>query len=128
MADAGSTGNRTTNWIRWIARAVDSLVAAFWLFVGVANAIVEPGPWTLKSVIMAGLIATSALGVLIAWWREGPGGTVVLVCGVAHSAFAYLAAGHNRVLAMLVSGVPLLVAGILFLLSQWRSREDRSLA
>ena len=75
--------------------------------------------------IMAGLIITSVLGVLIAWWREGIGGTILVICAVAHSTFAYIVAGHNKGLAMLISGGPFLLIGILFLASGWRSRRPR---
>ena len=122
MAHSRSTGDQATGRIRWIARGTGSLVAAFWLLMGVLAGIVEPGPWSLESAIMAGLIVTSALAVLVAWWREGIGGTMVVICAVAHSVFAYVASGHNRGLAMLISGGPFLVIGILFLASWWRSR------
>jgi hypothetical protein len=71
--------------------------------------------------VLAVLIVASALGVLIAWWREGIGGTIIVICAVAHSTFAYIASGHNKRFAMLITGGPLLVAGILFLASWWRS-------
>ena len=109
---------------RWVARGLGSLVAAFWVFIGVASGISEPGPWTLESAIMAGLIVASALSVLVAWWREGVGGALVVVCAVAHSTFACFAAGHNRGLAILISGGPFLLIGVLFLASWWRSRRD----
>ena len=75
--------------------------------------------------IMAGLIITLVLGVLIAWWREGIGGTILVICAVAHSTFAYVVTGHNKGLAMLVSGGPFLLIVILFLASGWRSRRPR---
>jgi hypothetical protein len=126
MKDDGCSRDRGMKRMRFTARGIGSLVAAFWLFAGIASAIAEPGPWTLESVIMAGLITTSVLGVLIAWWREGIGGTILVACAVAHSAFACVASGHNRGLAMLISGGPLLLAGVLFLAS-WRRASVRSL-
>ena len=126
MANVGNTGDRAAKWMRWIARGIGSLVAAFWLFMGIAYDIVESRPWTLEDTIMAGLVITSVLGVLIAWWREGIGGTILVVCAVAHSTFAYIVAGHNKGFAMLVSGGPFLLIGILFLASRWRSRRTTS--
>ena len=122
MANANNAGDQATKWMRWLARGIGSLVGAFWLFVGIASAIIESRPWTLEDAIMTGLIVASALSVLIAWWREGVGGAVVIICAVAHSTFAYIASGHNRGLAMLISGGPFMLAGILFLASWWRSR------
>jgi hypothetical protein len=108
----------------------DPGAAGFWLFVGLIHVIAavvaaaEPGPWTWESTVLAGLIVASALGVLIAWWREGIGGTIIVICAIAHSTFATIASGHNKGFAMLITGSPLLVAGILFLASWWRSERS----
>ncbi len=115
---------KAMKWMRWIARGIGSLAAALWLFVGIVSGISEPGPPTLEGVILAGLIVTSALAVALAWWRGSIGGIVVIACGAAFSTFAYFTAGHNKGLAMLISGGPFLVAGILFLASWWRSRTS----
>ncbi len=125
MVSVSNNGDRATKWMRWIARGVGSLAVAFWLFMGIAYDIVESRPWTLEDMIMAGLITTSALGVLIAWWREGIGGTILVICAAAHSTFAYIVAGHNKGLAMLISGGPFLLIGTLFLAVWWRSRHRR---
>jgi hypothetical protein len=126
MANASDSSDRATNWIRWIARGTGSLVAAYWLLIGIASALSEGSPWTLQSAMMAGFVIATVLAVLIAWWREAVGGTIAVICGVALSTFAYVTAGHSKVLAMLVSGGPLLVAGVLFLVSWWRSRRART--
>jgi hypothetical protein len=47
----------------------------------------------------------------------------VVVCGLGHSVFATVAAGHNRGLAVLITGVPFLVAGALFMGSGWRDER-----
>jgi hypothetical protein len=117
------TEGRSEKVIRWIARGIGSLVAGFWLFAGIASGIVESGPLTVESGIMAGLITASAVGVLIAWWREGIGGIVVMACAVAHAIFAYVASGHNKGLAIAISGGPFSLVGALFLASWWRSRR-----
>ena len=128
MTSAENTGGQAAKWLRWIARGTGSFVAGFWLFVGIVAAIVESRPLTLEGVIMVRLIISSALSVLIAWWREGVGGAIVVVCAIAHSTFAYVASGHNEGLAMLISGGPFLLVGILFLASWWKSRIPQSKA
>ena len=125
MANVNHTGDRAMKWMRWIARGVGSSVVALWLFMGIAYDIVESRPWTLEDAIMAGLVITSALGVLIAWWREGIGGTILVICAAAHSTFAYVVAGHNKGFAMLISGGPFLLIGSLFLAVWWRLRHRR---
>ena len=96
MTSAENTGGQAAKWLRWIARGIGSFVAGFWLFVGIVSAIVESRPLTLEGVIMVSLIISSALSVLIAWWREGVGGAIVVVCAIAHRTFAYVASGHNE--------------------------------
>lgn len=129
MANINYPGDRATKWMRWIARGIGSLAGTFWLLALITSAIAEAisghSPWSLEGAVLAGLVITAALGVLIAWWREGIGGTIVVIGGVALSTFAYFTAGHNKGLAVLVSGVPFLVSGIMFLASWRRSRLNR---
>lgn len=66
---------------------------------------------------MAGMITTAAVVTAVAWWRAGVGGLLMVLFGLAFSTFGYISAGHNKWLAVLVSGVPFLVAGFLFLAS-----------
>jgi hypothetical protein len=116
----------TATWWRWIARGVGSLVAGFWLLIGGLYAVVGSDPWTWESAVMAVLIVSSALSVLIAWWREGLGGMLVGACGIAHAVFAIISAGRNRAFAVLISGGPFLLTGILFLAS-WRAQQRPAL-
>jgi hypothetical protein len=101
------------------------LLASFWLFIGILLAALGSGPWTPESAVMAILIVASALSVLVAWRREGIGAILVIVVGVAHCVFAYLASGHNTLLAVLISGVPFVLVGILFL-SSWQRGKATS--
>lgn len=123
MANGTNGDDRATKWIRWIARGMGSVLVAMWLFAGIGSALVESAPFTLESAMMAGFITTAVLGVLIAWRRERIGATILIVCGVLFSTFAYFSAGRNKGLAMLVSGAPVLLTGILFLAIWWRSRQ-----
>jgi hypothetical protein len=115
-------GNR----LRRTARIIGTLLAGFWLFAGIASGIAEAAPWPLpwESMAMAALMIVSAAGVLIAWWREGIGGAVLVTVGVAHCVNALIQAGRNRLLAVLISGVPFIVVGILFLVSWSRSKAS----
>ena len=124
MVTDNDPGTRATTWIRRIARGIGSFVAAYWLFIGIISAVSGQEPWTLESTMIAGFIIASVLAVIIAWWREGVGGTILVICGAAFSAFAYFTAGHNQAIAMLVSGAPFIVAGVLFLVSWWTSRRS----
>ena len=122
MAQELGRSNRAAQVMRWGARAVSSLMAAFWVVIGAAGAVSDGEPWTWKSAVMVPLIVSSALSVLLAWRWEGVGGALVLGCGIAHSLFAYLSAGRNRGLAITLAGGPLVIAGLLFL-GSWRQRR-----
>lgn len=118
----------TTKWIRWIARGIGSLAGAFWLLSLTVGLIVElisgHTTWSLEGAILAGLVIITALGVLVAWRREGSGGMIVLIGAIALSTFAYVTARFNKIWAMLIAGGPFLVAGILFL-TCWRRSKRR---
>lgn len=109
-------------WVRRVARGLGTLAAAWWLFVGAAEAIVGREPWTLEGAQLGVLIVANGAGVALAWWRERIGGTVLVVAGAALCLFAYLTAGHNKGLAVLVSGAPFLLAGVLILAGRRLSR------
>lgn len=100
----------------WVARAVGTLAAAFRLLVGLAHVLGgEPEPFGWESGVLATLMVAAAVAVAAAWWREPIGGPLVLAMGVAHSAFAVIASGHDHALAMLVTEGPFLLSGLLFL-------------
>ena len=122
MKSGGEVSVPRTRWIRWTARVLGALLAGFWVFIGVLLGILGSEPRTTESAVMATLILVSALAVSVAWWREGIGAILVIAAGVAHCVFAYLASGHNTLFAMLISGVPFVLVGILFL-SSWHRRR-----
>ena len=132
MASMQQATDTTTKWMRWIARGIGSLAGTFWLLsltvgltVGlIAEVIGGHTTWSLEGAMLGGLVIFVALGVLVAWRREGTGGMIVLIGAIALCAFAYVTAGRNKVFAMLISGGPFLVAGILFL-ACWHRSERR---
>jgi hypothetical protein len=114
MVESGEAGGGP---LRWLARILGVVVAILWLTVGIGLAVLEREPWTPEAWVMAGLILASSLAVVVAWRREKIGGLLVVLSGVAHSVFALISSGHNRGLAMLISGGPFLLIGALFALS-----------
>lgn len=122
MANGKQGSSRSARWLRWISRIAGTLVAGFWLSMGILSAIFEREPWTVEGFIMASLIVASAVGVGLAWWRARLGGIVLLLVGVAHCIFALVEARHNVAFAVLISGVPYLIVGALFLLA-WRGSQ-----
>jgi hypothetical protein len=123
MTNRGS-GKQVALWLHWIARGFGTLVAGFWVFIGILEAIAGSDPWTAESTVLAVLIVAGAVAVAVAWWRELAGGCLALLVGLAHGVFAYIAAGHNKLFAVAITGVPFLLVGLLFLGSWWVHRTD----
>jgi len=121
MSNADQSGTRGAKWMHWIARVIGSLVGALYLFIGVASAFDDRTPWSWESTVLTVLVATAVLGIAVAWWRKGIGGAIVTADAIVFGVFAYITARFNKASAMLVSGGPLLVAGVLFLVSWWVS-------
>lgn len=117
-------GGSPVKWMRWLARGIGSTVAGLWLLIGVLHGIGDSEPWTWESTVITVLVAASALGVFIGWWKEAIGGVILVTVAMTFSAFAWVTAGHNKGFAMLISGGPFLVAGTLFLVSWWRTGKQ----
>jgi hypothetical protein len=116
-------------WLRWIARGISTLAAAFWLLILLdilaCDALVGFICVNREMAFLAGFVIASVLSVLIAWRREYIGGFVMILWGLAFAAIAYVTSRPQQVFSMLVSGVPFLLSGSLFLVSGWLSpRQD----
>jgi hypothetical protein len=138
MANVNEAGNRTTKWIRWIARiwgallfgiALLMLIGYTWNWVTTGKADphgVEdyPAIENLPPLFML----LSALGLGIAWRWEGLGGAITVVFQLAtlplllihwpitHDFPRYLVAPYGT---WMIVAIP----GILFLMCWWRSKK-----
>ena len=66
-------------------------------------------------------------GILIAWWNEKTGGIIITIAAAALCIFAYIDAGHHKIFAMLTSGFPFLISGILFLIGWWILKKSNTI-
>jgi hypothetical protein len=123
MEGTDKPSTRKDQAIHWAPRILGSIVVGFWLLSLVMG--VRGGGLSLnaENMIMLVLILASTVAFLVAWSHERPGGIMLLVVGLAHSIFAYFAAGRNKAFAIMISGVPFLVLGALFLGNWSRSRR-----
>lgn len=128
MINNKNVKDRKTKLIRLIARVWGTITAAFWIISLTLSTIFEkteeltPTAW-IEGLILGILVFISSVGVAIAWWREGIGGLIVVIGGIVLSIFAYITAGHNKIFAMLISGIPFLIAGIISLISWCRTKS-----
>ena len=120
MAETESRNSRTTTWLRWIGRGLGALATAWWLLMGIGEIVSPHAPMSLEGVVLAVLMGVAMLGFLIAWWREGIGGGILIGSGITLAIFAYITAGRNRGMAAGVASGPFLLAGVLFLILRGR--------
>lgn len=108
---------------RWLARGLSTLAAAFWLLILLdilaCDALVGFICINWEVALLAGLVTFSVLSVIIAWRSESIGGFVMILWSLAFAAIAYVTSRPHQAISILVSGVPFLIAGSLFLASWW---------
>ena len=125
MTTGGRAPHQTARWMLWMARGISTLAAAFWLLILLdilaCDALVGFICLNWEMALLAGLVIASVLSVLIAWRRENVGGFIMILWGFVFSSIAYMTSRPQQVFSMLVSGVPFLIAGLLFLASWWLS-------
>ena len=129
MIDMTAVNNGTqpvAQWIRWIARIISSLAAAFWLFILIdillCDLVVGCISVTWDMALLLFLVVASITSVAIAWRWENIGGPVLIFWGLIFTAIAYVTSRPHQAFSMLVTGVPFLIAGLLFLASWWSRR------
>jgi len=121
-----ATKKHSKSRMSWVARGVGTFIGGLWLIIVVGEVVGGPLPVTFESRMMVGLLVGCIICTVLAWWREDLGGILLVVCAMALSMFAYLAAGNNRPMAALVSGGPFLLSGILFLMAaKWSQPVER---
>lgn len=121
MVNDNKLNDRITKWIRWFARGTGSFFAIAYLYLGITTGPASP---SLEEIVV---VLTLVLGVLIAWWREGLGGLIlVLAAVVLFLIMGFVVAAESpdqRSTLLQVFVVPYLVPGILFLICWFRSRK-----
>lgn len=137
MPNLSDVADRTTKWMRWIARiwAAVIIAIALLIFIGRASSWVitgEPDPYAVEDYPpienLPPLFALlSALGLGIAWRWEGLGGAIAILFSlvtlpvllihwpIAQAFPRYLVAPYG---VWLIIAIP----GVLFLICWWRSR------
>ncbi len=116
------------DWVRFAARMIGTVAASFWGTVLLLHLIfgdeVPTEEGTEIQGIILGLLIAAAIGSTIFAWRDAyRGGIALLVIGTLLSLFALVTAGQNHIMAILVSGAPFLLSGLLFVLSAFRARR-----
>jgi hypothetical protein len=119
--------------LRWLARAISSLAAAFWCLIWLdilaCDALAGFACVTWESALLMGLTAASVVSAVSAWWRDGLGGLALCLWGGVFSLIAYLTSSHpHQAFSILVSGAPFLLAGLFLLAAGWVERRSATAA
>jgi hypothetical protein len=114
--------------MRWIARVISTLVMAFIVLMVIGSAFTgkehRRAPWpTLEDIIMTMFFLVMLTGVVIAWFREGIGGTILTIAGLMATALLFLRMTPDDYWVIMIFGMPFLFSGILFLVCWRRSRQ-----
>jgi hypothetical protein len=110
------------------ARVLGLLDLGVWLVFALADLFAPTGPPTTTRVSVEGMslmviLCAFAFAFILAWWREGQGGALLLAVGLAFGAFAYTLARFNNAKIAVISGGPVLLVGGLFLGARALSRD-----
>ena len=120
--------NKQSNILMWFARIGGLIVSAFWLFSLAASAIGESIgsrlSLTLEGVLLSILVLASVIGVAVSWKNPLTGGKITIISSLFLCIFAYFSAGHNRMFAVAVSGLPFFLVGLLFIQSKMAKEEN----
>jgi hypothetical protein len=89
--------------------------------------------WQNLGALMIHLLPSITLLVflLIAWKWELPGGIILIVLGLAWSIFVYIinvqrtGSSGKAFLVILMLGIPLVLAGVLFIISHYVKKPDK---
>ncbi|MGB2897035.1 MAG: hypothetical protein WBB65_12815 [Anaerolineales bacterium] len=137
MANISDTGDRSTKWIRWIARIWSSPIIIYSLImlagyawnmvtIGKADPYAVEG-YPLVEAIPPILMFLSVLGLGIAWRWERLGGTISLVFLLATFLLLLIqrpiTQDFNRSAIPYLMSAVIAIPGILFLVCWWRSRR-----
>lgn len=98
------------------------IVGGFWLFITIVSAIYEGISWDWETIAMVAFMIGSPIVLAAAWKKEKIGGLILIGYSLLFSTFGYFSAGHNKLLAVMISGGPFLLVGLAFLASWWSEK------
>lgn len=106
-------------WLLWLVRALTVIWAGFWLWFGVASAVLERQPWhgVVLYALRPGLMFVAI--VVIAWLWPRPGGVVLIVTSFLLAAWYGIYYGDKptalKVFVLATIALPPLLAGLILL-------------
>jgi hypothetical protein len=130
MTTANNNIQMVANWMRWIARTISTLAALAWLLIFLDIVACEALFGSIcinwEMALLAGMVIVSLASVLVAWRWELIGGLVMFIWGLVFAAIAYVTSRPYQAISVLVTGIPFLIAGSLFMASWWLDQAINS--
>ena len=123
---------RSAKVILWSGRVIGLIASIGWLLIMTASAthdITTDNSLELASsdVVQGALVAVIAAialaGCIFSWWRLRASALLLVIASAGMGIHIAFNAGRNHFFAWSVSGLPFLIAGVLFLGSWWVSRR-----
>lgn len=129
MANTGDGADRTTKWIRWIARIWSIVIIGITLVMIIAHAVMpEPNATDYPPIenLLPLAMCLSVLGLGLAWRWEGLGGAISVGFFLANLGLYWAIRQKFFPLRALAVLSPVLITGMLFLVCWWRTRSRSS--
>jgi len=71
----------------------------------------------MQGIILAVLSILALAGCILSWWREQLAGIILIVIAIALGSYGGAIAGRHNIIVGLMLCIPLLISGVLFILS-----------
>lgn len=109
--------------IRCVGRVIALLgLVLFIIFLAIALLLQDPASNGIYETILLSVIIVFALsGFVVSWWRDDLAGILLVVAYVVSVIAAIITYGLRDSLDWVRAGLPLLLGGLLFILSSWLS-------
>ena len=104
-----------------------SLATAYGLFFGsmfIGSGISEPD-WTEIPTLMVIIFIMVIFSIIVAWFEIRLGAWLLLIVGLAFGIDSYFRSGHNYILAVIATGLPLIVSSFLLFIQVERNNQKK---
>lgn len=129
MTKIGRKIDYDTWYIQCYARGISTFFISFWVLLVIsystsATSQLVPSH-THERMVLGAFLLVTLVSVIIAWWREGIGGLMLTIVGLAAIVVFMLTNKPGAYWLTLVTGAPFLVSGILYLKCWRRIRKSK---
>ena len=111
----------------WGARIGGLIISGFWIVSLVLNTIRESKGdvfrLTLEGSLLFLLVFSSSVAAVYAWIAPLSGGKFTIISSIFLAILAYFSASQDRLMAVVISGLPYFLIGLLFVQSQTTKTE-----